>query len=91
LPARRARKPTPEQALRSTQALLAAHNEQARQVPAWRQLEGGHEAPAVMEGAQSPEAAARQQELHLAETRAKAIQGSSSTRDRRTQRRRDQR
>ncbi|GEM_PF-641977 len=44
-----------------------------------------------MEGAQSPEAAARQQELHLAETRAKAIQGSSSTRDRRTQRRRDQR
>jgi hypothetical protein len=39
----------------------------------------------------SPEVVAKQNELHLGETRAKAIQGSASIQDRRNQRRRDQR
>lgn len=89
---RRPRKPTPEEALQRTHELLEAHNEQAKQVPAWRLLEGGQgggTVPAPTEA--SPELAARQNELHMAETRSKAIQGSASIQDRRNQRRRDQR
>lgn len=89
--ARRLRKPTPEEALQRTRELLDAHNEQARQVPAWRLLEGQAGAAPVPVPSGSPEVVAKQNELHLGETRAKAIQGSASIQDRRNQRRRDQR
>lgn len=84
---------TPEQALARTRELLQAHQEQARETPAWRQLEDPHAAPQAVGAADhaSAEAEARLRELHAGETRMRAIQGSVSTHDRRNQRKRDHR
>lgn len=84
---------TPEQALARTRELLQAHQEHARETPAWRQLEDPHAAPQAVGAADhaSAEAEARLRELHAGESRMRAIQGSVSTHDRRNQRKRDHR
>lgn len=84
---------TPEQALARTRELLQAHQEQARETPAWRQLEDPHAVPQAVGAADhaSAEAEARLRELHAGESRMRAIQGSVSTHDRRNQRKRDHR
>ena len=84
---------TPEQALARTRELLQAHQEQARETPAWRQLVDPHAVPQAVGAADhaSAEAEARLRELHAGESRMRAIQGSVSTHDRRNQRKRDHR
>nr|WP_229730973.1 hypothetical protein [Pseudoxanthomonas indica] len=83
---------TPAQALAKTQALLARKRQHDREPAPWQQLDHGHNAAAPKEsGAQSPAAANKQVELHAAESRMKAIQGSMSARDRRSQGKRDHR
>ncbi|RRN54766.1 hypothetical protein EIM48_12870 [Pseudoxanthomonas sp. SGNA-20] len=78
--------------MQRTHELLEAHNEQARQVPAWRLLDGQQASGGSTVTAEaSPDVAGKQQELHQGEIRARATQGSASTHDRRNQRRRDQR
>ncbi|WP_156899938.1 hypothetical protein [Luteimonas mephitis] len=91
---KRAAKPpagiTPEQALENTRKLLEAKHEQDRQTPVWQQLDGSH-AAGVQGGYQSDEAAAKAAELHAAESRLQAIQGSIGTQDRHNQGKRDNR
>jgi hypothetical protein len=81
---------TPEQALENTRNLLEAKQEHDRQTPAWQQLDGGH-APETQGGYQSEEAAARAAELHAAESRLQATQGSIGTQGRHDQGKRDNR
>jgi len=81
---------TPEQALANTRKLLEAKQEHDRQVQPWQQLDGGH-APALSTGQESAEAAAKAEQLHAAESRVQAIQGSNSTQDRHNQGKRDNR
>jgi hypothetical protein len=86
----RKKKVTPEQALAKTQELLAAKLEHDRQPQPWQLLDetAGH----ASDGGFVPlEAAAKANELHLAESRVKAVQGSASVQDRRNQGKRDNR
>ncbi|PJJ99012.1 hypothetical protein CO641_05140 [Lysobacteraceae bacterium NML91-0213] len=81
---------TPEQALERTRELLEAKQAQARQPKSWETL-GGTAGDAGSPGYQSEEAARRAEQLHEAEARIPAIQGSNSTRDRINQGKRDAR
>ena len=81
---------TPEQALANTRALLEAKQEHDRQPPPWQALEGGA-GQSPQSGFQSDEARAKANELHAAESRMDAIQGSIGTQDRHQQGRRDAR
>jgi hypothetical protein len=96
--ARRATKPrhiTPEQALANTRDLLEAKQARDREPPPWRQFDPDHGHPAhehAIPGRDSTQAAqahAHAEELHRAESRMKAIQGSISGQDRRHQGRQD--
>lgn len=86
----RARTITPEQALANTRKLLEAKQEHDRQVQPWQKLDDGH-GPAPQVGHESEEAAAKAEQLHAAESRVQAIQGSNSTQDRHNQGKRDNR
>lgn len=89
-PARK-RRITPEQALAQTHALLEAKQQRDQQPKEWGHLDSGSHAEAGAGGYQSPTAASRALQLHAAESRLPAIQGSSSTRDRISQGKRDRR
>ncbi|WP_176943731.1 hypothetical protein [Pseudoxanthomonas sp. CF125] len=94
-PAKRAskaatRKVTPRQALASTRKLLEQKQAHDRETQPWQLLDP-HHTPAADPGFQSNEAADKAVELHAAESRMKAIQGSSGTQDRRNQGKRDNR
>jgi len=86
----RKKKVTPEQALAKTQELLAAKLEHDRQPQPWQLLDetAGHTSDS---GFVPLEAVAKANELHLAESRVKAVQGSASVQDRRNQGKRDNR
>ncbi|HEY9540396.1 MAG TPA: hypothetical protein VIR05_02030 [Luteimonas sp.] len=89
-PAARPRRITPEQALENTRKLLEAKQEHDRQPPPWQQLDGGHDV-GDHGGYQSGEAAAKAAELHAAESRLQATQGSIGTQGRHDQGKRDNR
>lgn len=84
------RKITTKKALANTRRLLAQKQAQARGTPPWQALE---HSPAGMPhpGFQSDEARTKAGELHEAEMRLEANQGSVSTVDRHNQGKRDQR
>ena len=86
----RARKPTPRQALAVTRKLLEEKTAHDREPQPWQLLD-----PHTMHVAdpliQSNEALEKANELHAAESRMKAIQGSMGTQDRRSQGKRDNR
>ena len=82
------RKITPAKALANTRALLEAKQAQDRRPQPWQALDP-EQAHLPQDGFQSPEAAARAEELHAGESRMPAIQGSISTRDRHDQGKRD--
>ncbi|TWI04550.1 hypothetical protein IP90_00683 [Luteimonas cucumeris] len=87
---RATKKITPEQALANTRKLLEAKKEQDHQAKPWQTLDPEREhVPEA--GFQSPQAAAKAQELHAGESRMASIQGSISTTDRRNQGKRDSR
>ena len=81
---------TPEQALANTRKLLEAKQEHDRQVQPWQRLDDGH-GPTPHAGHESEEAAAKAEQMHAAESRVQAIQGSISTQDRHNQGKRDNR
>lgn len=94
----RTRKPhriTPEEALANTRELLEAKQARDREPPPWRQLEAEHGQPVrdqampARDAEQEAEANMRAEELHRAESRLDAIQGSVSQQDRHRQGRRD--
>jgi hypothetical protein len=94
----RTRKPhriTPEEALANTRELLEAKQARDREPPPWRQLDTGHGQPArdqampARDAEQEAEANAHAEELHRAESRLDAIQGSVSQQDRHQQGRHD--
>ncbi|MGO4221933.1 hypothetical protein AB4Y64_08765 [Lysobacter sp. TAF61] len=91
-PRKRAAKPriTPEQALANTQELLAAKHERDHQPQPWQQFDPGH-GHVPKPGFQSDSAAAKAGELHAAESRMEATQGSIGTQDRHNQGKRDSR
>ncbi|KAF1693056.1 hypothetical protein CSC65_13155 [Pseudoxanthomonas daejeonensis] len=71
---------------------MQAHQEQARHTPPWRMLEEPHAAHTASSDGHAPaDVEAKLQELHAGESRMRAIHGSSSTHDRRNQRKRDHR
>ncbi|MFQ6311715.1 hypothetical protein, partial [Lysobacter capsici] len=80
-----------EQALENTRRLLEAKQEQARTPQPWQQLDGSHGGHVPQPGPQSDSAAQKAGELHAAESRMDAIQGSNSTQDRHNQGKRDNR
>ena len=84
------RKPTPRQALAVTRKLLEQKQAHDRESQPWQLLDP-HHTPVLDPGFQSNEAAEKAVELHAAESRMKAIQGSSGTQDRRNQGTRDNR
>ncbi len=81
---------TPEQALANTRALLEAKKQHDREPQSWHALDR-EQSHTPQPGPQSPEAAAKAEELHRAESRVQAIQGSISTQDRHNQGKRDNR
>lgn len=89
-PVRKARKLSPERALENTRSLLDAKHERDQSPQPWQRLD-----PAAGQvshaGYQSDQAAAKAQELHAGESRMASIHGSSSTRDRHNQGKRDNR
>ena len=85
------KKITPEQALQTAKALLEQKQEHDRQPAPWQQLDENGHGSTPGTGFVSSEAAAKALELHAAESRMKAIQGSSGTQDRRNQGKRDHR
>jgi hypothetical protein len=89
-PATGPRRITPEQALENTRKLLEAKQAHDRQPPPWQQLDGGHDV-GDHGGYQSEEAAAKAAELHAAESRLQATQGSIGTQGRHDQGKRDNR
>lgn len=89
-PAAEPAKISPEQALANTRALLEAKKQHDREPQAWHALDR-EQSHTPQPGPQSPEAAAKAEELHQAESRLQAIQGSISTRDRHNQGKRDSR
>lgn len=86
-----AKKITPARALANARALLEQKQEHDRQPAHWQQLDDNDHAAVPGAGFASPEAAGKAQELHAAESRMKAIQGSLGTQDRRNQGKRDHR
>jgi hypothetical protein len=84
------RKITAKQALANTRKLLEAKHAHDRQPPPWQAFDGQHN-PAPPSGQQSGEAQARAEELHAAESRMEAIQGTIGSLDRHNQGKRDQR
>lgn len=84
------RKPTPAQALARTKELLALKQVHDREVHPWQQLDR-HHAHMAEQGHQSMAAADKAAELHAAESRMKANQGSAGTQDRHNQGKRDNR
>ena len=70
--------------------MLEAKQEHDRQPPPWQALDGGH-GPSPQSGFQSDEARDKANELHSAESRKDAIQGSIGTQDRHQQGKRDAR
>lgn len=82
---------TPEQALAQTQALLEAKQARDQAPRPWQDAPAGAPAETGQPGFQSDAAARRALRLHAAEARLPAIQGSSSTRDRVAQGKRDRR
>jgi hypothetical protein len=82
---------TPEQALEQARMLLEQKQEHDRQPAPWQQLDHEGQPTSQASGFVSAEAAVRANELHAAESRLKAIQGSSGTQDRRNQGKRDHR
>ena len=81
---------TPDEALARTHELLEAKQAEARQPKPWETL-GQVGGETGQPGFQSEEAARRAEQLHEAEARIPAIQGSNSTRDRINQGKRDHR
>lgn len=81
---------TPAQALARTKALLEAKQAEASAPKPWQAI-GGTPVGDGSPGFQSSGAATRAEQLHAAETRMPAIQGSISTRDRINQGKRDRR
>ncbi|MCR6627445.1 MAG: hypothetical protein NVV67_14570 [Pseudoxanthomonas sp.] len=75
----------------NARTLLEQKHEHDRQPAPWQQLDHEGHGVAPGTGFVSSEAAAKANELHAAETRMKAIQGSSGTQDRRNQGKRDHR
>jgi hypothetical protein len=81
--------------LANTRELLEAKQAHDREPPPWRQFDPDHGQPARAHPHQAPdseqqaEARAHAQELHEAESRLKAIQGSISEQDRHHQGRKD--
>lgn len=88
--ARKPRKITPQQALANTRALLEAKQQHDRQPQPWQTLDP-EQSHLPSEGFQSPEAAAKAEELHAGESRMQAIQGSIGSQDRHNQGKRDKR
>ncbi|WP_052772828.1 hypothetical protein [Luteimonas sp. FCS-9] len=87
---RRAARISPEQALDNTRQLPEQRTAEARTPKPWEGIDGDGAAPATA-GFQSPQARAKALELHAAESRQASINGSSSTRDRKNQGKRDRR
>lgn len=87
----RKRRITPEQALAQTQALLEAKQAQDVAPKPWQDTHGGGNSVDGQPGYQSGAARRRALDLHAAEARIPAIQGSVSTRDRISQGKRDHR
>jgi hypothetical protein len=85
------RRITPTQALETARALLEQKHELDRQPAPWQQLDHHDQGAATGAGFVSSEAAGKALELHAAESRMKAIQGSAGTQDRRNQGKRDHR
>ncbi|GAB3726065.1 hypothetical protein GCM10028862_00910 [Luteimonas pelagia] len=79
---------TASKALANTRRLLEAKRAHDRQPQPWEQFDAAH-AHGPAPGYQSGEAAAKARELHDAESRLPAIEGSVSTTDRRNQAKRD--
>lgn len=92
---RKAHRITPEEALANTRELLEAKQARDREPPPWRQLEAEHgqplreQATPARDAEQEAEANMRAEQLHRAESRLDAIQGSVSQQDRHRQGRRD--
>ena len=82
---------TPARALANARALLEQKQEHDRQPAPWQQLDDHDHGAVQGAGFASPEAAGKALELHAAESRMKAIQGSLGTQDRRNQGKRDHR
>jgi hypothetical protein len=83
---------TPEQALANTRALLEAKKAHDREPAPWQSLGGGGgQGQAPQSGFQSDDAAHKAEQLHEAESRIPAIQGSVGTHDRHNQAKRDNR
>ncbi|MDR7098336.1 ABC-type nickel/cobalt efflux system permease component RcnA [Lysobacter niabensis] len=85
---------TAEQALANTRELLEAKHARERETPPWRQLDPDHGHPAphaapVRNAEQEAAAHAHAEDLHRAESRMDATQGSISERDRHRQGRQD--
>ncbi len=81
---------TPAEALANTQALLAAKQAQVGETAPWQELDDTS-AETLQPGFQSDEARVHAVELHDAEIRLRATQGSVSSSGRRNQGRRDNR
>lgn len=92
---RKAHRITPEEALANTRELLEAKQARDREPPPWRQLEAEHGQPVrdqampARDAEQEAEVNMRAEQLHRAESRLDAIQGSVSQQDRHRQGRRD--
>lgn len=85
-----ARRVSPERALENTRRLLEEKQARARSPQPWQSLDpvADH---VPQPGFQSPQAASKARELHAGESRMASIHGSSSTRDRYNQGKRDHR
>ena len=85
-----ARRVSPERALENTRRLLEEKQARARSPQPWQSLDpvADH---APQPGYQSPQAASKARDLHAGESRMASIHGSSSTRDRYNQGKRDHR
>ncbi len=81
---------SPERALENTRRLLEEKQARARSPQPWQSLDpvADH---VPQPGFQSPQAAGKARDLHAGESRMASIHGSSSTRDRYNQGKRDHR
>jgi len=85
------RKVTPELALAKAKALLEQKQEHDRRQAPWQQFDQGDQGSEQAAGFVSADAATKAHELHAAESRMKAIQGSSGVQGRHNQGKRDHR
>lgn len=81
---------TPEKALKNTRKLLKTREQEAKSAKSWETI-GADGATETTPGFQSPQAKSKSLDLHAAEIRQTPIQGSISTRDRKSQGKRDNR